>query len=691
MKLKEKVYIFSGICILTTLVFIGAAVKVLVKKNFTEASRTFLETNSIRQKLEFQNSLNSEIQISLQMVNSPTIVKFMENPEDPDYRDAAMEEYSSYMNSFRSKSIFWINTTDREFYSDMNMVYVLDPDDPAQYWYNMTLNETPVYNFNINYNPDLGKTFMWVNAVVRNKAGKAIGIAGTGIPLSDFISENFKNAPDAGAMYFFNDALEITGSLDQNQVEAKTDISGVFPEVDFNRISRTDTTFVEGAGGNYMITPIPSINWNILLFYPKSEFSYGDAMKLAGGMFLMVLVFLAVFTLFIQSIIKRLNKVLRHIDEYGKSIADGNADLSKTIPAKSTDEIGQLVGAFNGFIAKLRDIVGNMKESENVLTDAGKSLSEVTSSTLDNVVSISNDINQVQEQIDHQFRSVEETVASISSIRGTMNELSALVESQNLAVSESSTTIDQMLQNIQSVNSLVGNMSEAFNELISITQKGSQTQNEVNEKIKVIENDSQMLSEANEAIAAIAEQTNLLAMNAAIEAAHAGEAGKGFSVVADEIRKLSETSTEESKKIGDQLVRIRDSIQSVVGSSDTSISVFRDVLQHITETGASIRSIKEAMDVQQSSSGTVSACLSRMESSSSHVQDASSTMSDYTDRIISIVETLSSVTEKSKTSVDEMKSDLNKIREGGELLKDISHDVDGSIQRVSGQIGTFSV
>lgn len=691
MKLKEKVYIFSGICILTTLVFIGAAVKVLVKKNFTEASRTFLETNSIRQKLEFQNSLNSEIQISLQMVNSPTIVKFMENPEDPDYRDAAMEEYSSYMNSFRSKSIFWINTTDREFYSDMNMVYVLDPDDPAQYWYNMTLNETPVYNFNINYNPDLGKTFMWVNAVVRNKAGKAIGIAGTGIPLSDFISENFKNAPDAGAMYFFNDALEITGSLDQNQVEAKTDISGVFPEVDFTRISRTDTTFVEGAGGNYMITPIPSINWNILLFYPKSEFSYGDAMKLAGGMFLMVLVFLAVFTLFIQSIIKRLNKVLRHIDEYGKSIADGNADLSKTIPIKSTDEIGQLVGAFNGFIAKLRDIVGNMKESENVLMDAGKSLSEVTSSTLDNVVSISNDINQVQEQIDHQFRSVEETVASISSIRGTMNELSDLVQSQNLAVSESSTTIDQMLQNIQSVNSLVGNMSEAFNELISITQKGSQTQNEVNEKIKVIENDSQMLSEANEAIAAIAEQTNLLAMNAAIEAAHAGEAGKGFSVVADEIRKLSETSTEESKKIGDQLVRIRDSIQSVVGSSDTSISVFRDVLQHITETGASIRSIKEAMDEQQSSSGTVSACLSRMESSSSHVQDASSTMSDYTDRIISIVETLSSVTEKSKASVDEMKSDLNKIREGGELLKDISHDVDGSIQRVSGQIGTFSV
>lgn len=691
MKLKAKMFTFSGICIFITLLFTNLTVKILSKKNFTEASKTFLETNSIKQQLEFQNSLNSEIQLSLQMVNSPTIVKFMESPDNPDYRKAAMEEYASYQNSFRSKSIFWINTTDKEFYSDMEFAYVVDPEDPAQYWYKMTLNETPVYNFNINYNPDLGKTLMWVNAVVRNKNGQAIGIAGTGIPLSDFISENFKNAPKVGTMYFFNDSLEITGALEQKLIEDKTDISEIITDIDFSKRNKTDSTYFQGHDGNYIVTPIPSIGWNILLFYPKAGYSNNEAYVVASGILVLVLVFLALFTIFIQRIIKRLNMVLKYIDEYGKAIADGNADLNKTIPTKGKDEIGKLAEGFNGFISKLKDIVGNMKASESVLNDAGKSLTEVTASTLDNVVHISKDISQVQEQISSQFRSVEDTVSAISSIKDTMGELTTLVQSQNSAVSESSYSIDQMLQNIQSVNSLVANMNASFDELISITQKGSQTQNEVNEKVKVIENDSQMLSEANAAIASIAEQTNLLAMNAAIEAAHAGDAGKGFSVVADEIRKLSETSTEESKKIGDQLVRIRDSIQAVVGSSEASMLVFGDVLQRITETDTAVKSIREAMSIQQASSGTVSQCLSKMESSASQVQNASSAMSVHTDKIINIVQNLSDATEKSKSSVDEMTSDLNKIKNGGEMLKDISHDVDDSIQRVSGQIGTFTV
>ena len=150
-------------------------------------------------------------------------------------------------------------------------------------------------------------------------------------------------------------------------------------------------------------------------------------------------------------------------------------------------------------------------------------------------------------------------------------------------------------------------------------------------------------------------------------------------------------AAEESKKIGLQLSRIRESIQSVVESSEESMLAFGNVLQRINTTDVVVRNISEAMSVQQASSGTVSEYLSKMENSSAEVRKASESMTQHTRNITTIVENLSAATEKSKESVLEMERDLNNIKNGGEMLKEISNNVDDSIQRISGQIGTFTV
>ena len=138
--------------------------------SFRNKSNETLRHASELKVLEFSASLSEQLTLVRQMIKSPSIASFMENPSDEVVQGMAMQEFSAFQNSFLSKSLFWVSDADHKFWQDMEMKYLLDPEDPATYWYKMTMYETEEYNFNINYNPDLDTTMLWVNAVIRNKA-----------------------------------------------------------------------------------------------------------------------------------------------------------------------------------------------------------------------------------------------------------------------------------------------------------------------------------------------------------------------------------------------------------------------------------------------------------------------------------------------------------------------------------------
>lgn len=405
-------------------------------------------------------------------------------------------------------------------------------------------------------------------------------------------------------------------------------------------------------------------------------------------LFVGIVVIIVLITTLVISL-RPLGVVQHTIDE----IATGNADLTKRLNmnSNSNNEISAIVQGFNKFSEKLQSIMSELKNTKNELVTSGNSLDATIYETTSSITQISANMESMGSSIKIQSDSVDQTAGAVNEIASNIESLNRMIANQADSVKLAASSVEQMMLNVNAISQSIEKMADSFMRLETNADNGLKKQNDVNNLLKEIQEESLTLHKANVVISNIASQTNLLAMNAAIEAAHAGNAGQGFSVVAEEIRTLSENSTSQSKQIGQQLNMIIQTIGAIVAASQNTGEAFDAISEDVKTTDAIVKQIKSVLEEQNADSKQITNALNSMNNSTTEVKTASNEMSEGNKVILAEIRNLQDATLTLKNGMEEITVGTRRINETGAVLQDIAHEVKDSIQQIGNQVDLFKV
>ena len=407
---------------------------------------------------------------------------------------------------------------------------------------------------------------------------------------------------------------------------------------------------------------LPTTGWSVIVRAPAHEFLHSIRNLRVSVIFigLVVLVISLSIIWFISgSMMQSLNNVILSL----KNIAQGDGDLTVQLPVKGNDEITDLAIYFNQTIEKIHNSVVTVITNTNNMRNIGYNLSSNMTETSASVNQITANIETVKEQFLDQNAVVSEILNITTGIVESLEKLKNRIESQATSVTQSSAAIEQMIANITSISKLLQKSNSIVENLNTKTRFARERAESTNTEILKVGEQSSVLLEAASVIQNIAAQTNLLAMNAAIEAAHAGDVGKGFAVVADEIRKLAEESSLQGREITSTIKETTDVIHNMVKNNKEAESSLNEVVGLVKTTVEQMIQVVHAIQEQERASQEVLVSLKNINTITYEVKNGSEEMLEGGEQISSEMENLT-------TWTSELTHNLNEIADGaGEINK----------------------
>ncbi|SIQ48096.1 methyl-accepting chemotaxis sensory transducer with Cache sensor [Alkalispirochaeta americana] len=372
-------------------------------------------------------------------------------------------------------------------------------------------------------------------------------------------------------------------------------------------------------------------------------------------------------------------------------LAQGDADLTRGLAIESRDEIGLLAREFNLFLGKLRNLVADVRtavdETERIESTMGSSTEE-TSSAIEEISATMTNISRQIQEMDNQ---VDQSASSMKLINTNLQNMDERITDQAAMVEQSTAAITQMIASLGNVAQITQTKLKSTENLAQQTEIGRASIEETASIFQSVVVHIGSIQEMAETINNISSQTNLLSMNAAIEAAHAGEAGRGFSVVAEEIRKLAESSAESSTRISKLIQEITGAVQRTSETVSNTTTVLDAISQDARDTVNAFSEINHSISELNTGGRQVLEASEEINEITIQIREGSREISQGAEQSLAVAARVQTISTEVTGGVAEVKIGTDEIVLAIQEIVELSKKLSEVIGKVKEGFGQFHI